>query len=83
MYPARISVQCAGLEDRATLSPDTSGSAPIVQQILVGLDQRAGTDFLDYEYRLADVALVGEYSCRLVRTMRRDDDGHWVRDSVW
>ena len=83
MYLVRISVPCAGQEDRAMPSPDTSGSVQIARQILVDLDQRAETDFLDYEYRLADVALVGEYSCRLDRTTQLDDGGHWVRDLVW
>ncbi len=83
MYPARISARCGGQEDRAMRSPDTSGSVQIVRRILVVLDQRAGIDCLDYEYRPVNVAQVGEYSYRLDRTTQLDDGGRWVRDLVW
>ena len=76
MFLVRIGEQCVGREDHAMPSPDTSGSTPIAQRILAVLDQRAGIDYLDYEYRLANVVLVGGYSSRPDRTARRDDDGH-------
>lgn len=76
MFLVRIGEPCVGREDHAMPSPDTSGSTPIARQTLAVLDQRAGIDYLDSEYRLADVVLVGGYSSRPDRTKRRDDGGH-------